>query len=62
MCYSNIFIRVNKVDKLIQGKIMRQLFDIALDLLDEITIINCAWYIVEDHVSPLNLGMTKEQI
>jgi len=41
---------------------MRQPFDIASALLDEMMKINRAWYTSEDHVSPLNLGLTKEQM
>uniref|UniRef100_M1DXZ1 Integrase core domain containing protein n=1 Tax=Solanum tuberosum TaxID=4113 RepID=M1DXZ1_SOLTU len=41
---------------------MRQTFDIASTLLDEMTKINRAWYTREDQVSPLNLGLTNEQL
>ncbi|WMV46247.1 hypothetical protein MTR67_039632 [Solanum verrucosum] len=41
---------------------MRQLFDIASALLDETTKINRAWHIREDQVSPLNIGLIKEQM
>ncbi|WMV49768.1 hypothetical protein MTR67_043153 [Solanum verrucosum] len=49
-------------DQRICGGIIRQSFDIASALLDEMTKINCARYTKEDQVSPLNLGLTKEQI
>ncbi|WMV46246.1 hypothetical protein MTR67_039631 [Solanum verrucosum] len=55
---------VSKVvaDQLIRGGIMQQPFDVASTLLDEMTKINRAWYTREDQVSPLNFGMTKEQL
>uniref|UniRef100_M1DXN6 Uncharacterized protein n=1 Tax=Solanum tuberosum TaxID=4113 RepID=M1DXN6_SOLTU len=55
---------VNKCveDQLIRGGIIRQPFDIASVLLDEMTKINRAWYTREDQVSPLNFGLAKEQL
>lgn len=41
---------------------MRQPLDITLILLDEMSKINHAWYIKEDHVSLLNFLLTKEQL
>ncbi|WMV29353.1 hypothetical protein MTR67_022738 [Solanum verrucosum] len=41
---------------------MRQPFDIASTLLDEMTKLNRAWYTREDQMSPLNFGLTKEQM
>jgi len=55
---------VNKgvTDQLIWDGIMRQPFAVALSLLDEMTKINRAWNTREDYVSPLNVGLTKEQL
>ena len=55
---------VNKgiADHLVCGGLMSQTFEAASVLLDEMTRINRAWHTREDHVSPLNVGMTKEQL
>ena len=55
---------VNKgiADHLVRGGLMSQSFENASVLLDEMTKINKAWHTREDHVSPLNFGMTKEQL
>ena len=55
---------VNKgvADQLIRGGIMRQSFAVASALLDEMIKINWTWHTREDHVSPLNIGLTKEQM
>ena len=49
-------------DQLVRGGLMRQMFAATSVFLDEMTKINRAWHTREDHVSPLNLGMTKEQM
>ncbi|WMV37892.1 hypothetical protein MTR67_031277 [Solanum verrucosum] len=41
---------------------MQHLFDIASTLLDEMTKIDPAWYTRVDQVSPLNFGLTKEEM
>ena len=40
---------------------MKQSFEVASALLDDLTKVNRAWYSIEDYVSPLHGGMTKEQ-
>jgi len=41
---------------------MQKPFTIASTLLDEMTKINRKRYTKEDQVSPLNFGLTKEQV
>jgi len=49
-------------NQLIWGRIMRQPFVLVSTFLDEMTKINRAWHTREDHVSPLNVELTKEQM
>lgn len=41
---------------------MKQTFVLALSLLDEMTKINSAWYMRDDLVSQLNVGLTMDQM
>ncbi|WMV37362.1 hypothetical protein MTR67_030747, partial [Solanum verrucosum] len=67
ICYCNIFYRslntVNKgvVDQLIQGGIMRQPFDIASALLDEMTKINHACGSKAVNAVGINSGVTHDE-
>ncbi|WMV33224.1 hypothetical protein MTR67_026609 [Solanum verrucosum] len=49
-------------DQFIQGGLMRQLFDVATILLDDMTKINRATSTREDQLSSLHLGMSKEKM
>lgn len=55
---------VNKgiANQLVHSGIIKQTFERASELLDKMTKINQVWYTQDDMVTPLILGLTKEQI
>ena len=54
---------INKgiTDQLVRGDLMKQSFEVASALLDDLTKVNRVWYTIDDHVSPLLGCMTKEK-
>jgi len=60
--YSLDSINKGMANKLAQGCLMRQLYEVASLLLDDMTKVNRAWHTREDQMSSLQLSMRKEQI
>ena len=54
---------INKAvaDQLVRGDIMKQSFEVASSLFDELTKMNRAWYAREDDMYTRHVSMTKEQ-
>jgi len=60
--YSLDSITTGVVDQLSQGGLMQQPYEVASLLFDEMTKVNRTWNTREDHVSSLQLSISKEKI